>query len=688
MGPVDYPSTLAISGISIIDCKTVTRDFRIFFACLARRIERKGWKRRQKVQALGFTPTPSGAHMDAEALFRQQCAASLTQDGSVDAKRLMELVLETYREQRGGRNDMANGEGLSQENETLKSVLSSASRDLLEQRRLFEIVLNHLPLGLSVFDTRQRLIVSNIRFRQLFGFSEGDTQPGATIGSLIAKIDGVEDLDWRQGTRERDPGSDSGRIRRREWIMNDGRIIQSVVTVLPDGSNISIHADITQDRRAAERIAYLAHHDPLTGLPNRISFRDRIDAALATRRNDEQVALVHLNIDRFKSVNNTLGISAGDRILRRVAERLRLSVGEGSTLARLGSDEFAILQCGRQQPWNVTALAEQIRRELSEPFFRGDTAVELTVSMGIALSPQDGTNTETLLKHAGVALSHAKAAGRSGERFFTRAMEAQLEERHTLEADLRKAVQKEEFELHYQPLYDMAKRRICGFEALIRWNHPTRGRVPPMEFIPLAEEVGLVVEIGRWVLKQACHDATQWPDGIKVAVNVSPVQFTHGDLPGDVSAALAASQLSPSRLEVEITESVLMENRGAALPILHALRQRGIRVAMDDFGTGYSSLSYLSSFPFDKIKIDKSFVSDIVQNSEAFAIMHAIILLGDALGMRVTVEGVETAEQLALLQHEACDEIQGYHISPPRPASDVPLLLSLPQGAGNNAKAS
>lgn len=622
--------------------------------------------------------------MDAEALFRQQCAASLNQDGSVDAKRLMELVLATYREQPGRQCDAANRADLAfEENETLKAALSSASGDLLEQRRLFEIVLNHLPLGLSVFDTQQRLIVSNIRFRQLFGFSEEEVKPGAAIVSLITKIDGTENPDWRQGARERDPSSDNGRIRRREWIMNDGRIIQSVVTVLPDGSNISIHADITEDRKAAERIAYLAHHDPLTGLPNRISFRERIDAALAARKADEHIALVHLNLDRFKSVNNTLGISAGDRILRRVAERLRLSVGEGNTLARLGSDEFAILQCGRQQPWNVTALAEQIRRELSEPFFRGEMAVGLSVSMGIAISPQDGTDTEILLKHAGVALSHAKAAGRRGERFFTSAMEAQLEERHALEADLRKAVQNEEFELHYQPLYDIAEKRICGFEALIRWNHPTRGRVPPMEFIPLAEEVGLVVDIGRWVLKQACLDATHWPDSIKVAVNVSPIQFTHGNLPDDVSAALSASQLSPARLEVEITESVLMENMDEALPILHILKQRGIRVAMDDFGTGYSSLSYLSSFPFDKIKIDKSFVTDIVENREAFAIMRAIILLGDALGMRVTVEGVETAEQLALLQQEACDEIQGYHISPPRPVAEVPALLSLPRGAGN-----
>ncbi|MBB3963813.1 putative bifunctional diguanylate cyclase/phosphodiesterase [Rhizobium metallidurans] len=619
--------------------------------------------------------------MEAEALFRRQCAASLNDDGTADGQRLIKLVLDTYREQArsiGGLERHANR--AIEENEALQVVLSQANRNLAEQSRLLEIVLNHLPLGLCIFDSDQTLVVSNIRFQELFGLDADDTRAGTSIGSLIAKIDGLETPGSRAATRE--SRSDGGHIRRREWVMNDGRIVQSVVTVLPDGSNISIHADITDDRKAAERIAFLAHHDPLTGLPNRLRFRDQLDAALAARKPTDHIALVHLNLDRFKSVNNTLGVSAGDEILRQVADRLRALAGKSNILARLGSDEFAILQNGREQPWNVMALAEQIRRELSAPFFRGEKAVELSVSMGIAICPKDGIETELLLKHAGVALSHAKSGGRRGERFFTSEMEAQLESRRALEADLRKAIHSEEFELHYQPLYDMAERRICGFEALLRWNHPTRGRIAPMEFIPLAEEVGLIVEIGRWVLRRACLDAATWPDGIKVAVNVSAIQFTSGDLMDDVSKALALSQLSPGRLEIEITESVLMENRDEVLPILHALRQRGIRISMDDFGTGYSSLSYLSSFPFDKIKIDKSFVNDIVDNKEAFAIMRAIILLGDALGMRVTVEGVESEQQHDLLAQEACDEIQGYHISSPRPAFDVPQLLARSRPTG------
>ncbi|MFS2152336.1 putative bifunctional diguanylate cyclase/phosphodiesterase [Rhizobium sp. Rhizsp42] len=619
--------------------------------------------------------------MEAEALFRRQCAASLNEDGTTDGQRLVRLVIDTYREQAGSIRSLERQANLTlEENEALQVLLNQANRSLTEQSHLLEIVLNHLPLGLCIFDSEQRLIVSNIRFQQLFGLEADDTRAGTSISSLIAKIDGLEKPEVKAATRE--SRADGGRIRRREWEMNDGRIIQSVVTVLPDGSNISIHADITDDRKAAERIAFLAHHDPLTGLPNRIRFREQLDAALGARKPDDQIALIHLNLDRFKSVNNTLGVSAGDKILRQVADRLRALAGKSNILARLGSDEFAILQCGREQPWNVMALADQIRRELSEPFFRGEKAVELSVSMGIAVCPKDGTETELLLKHAGVALSHAKSGGRRGERFFSSEMEAQLEARHALEADLRRAVHNEEFELHYQPLYDMTERRICGFEALLRWSHPTRGRIAPMEFIPLAEEVGLIVDIGRWVLKRACTDAATWPADIKVAVNVSAIQFISSDLEEDVSAALAASELAPERLEIEITESVLMENRDEALPILHALRQRGIRISMDDFGTGYSSLSYLSSFPFDKIKIDKSFVNDIVDNKEAFAIMRAIILLGNALGMRVTVEGVETAQQHDLLAQEACDEIQGYHISSPRPAFDVPQLLAGSQRSG------
>lgn len=617
---------------------------------------------------------------EAESYFRQQCADALDNDGRVDAQRLMDLVVQAYRDHAFNLNRVeTESDVLRGQNKQLMEKLHSTATALNSQNRLFDVVLQNLPLGLSVFDSEQRLTLSNTRFRQLFNLTEKDVSPGTPITLLIERIGGAE----RAGAKNLRLSNIAGRppkggkIGRREWLMEDGRTIQSIVTVLADRGSIAIHADVTEDRQAAERIAYLAHHDPLTGLPNRISFREQVEAALGKLGPDEQIALVHLNLDGFKSVNNTLGVSAGDKLLRQVAERLRSSAGTGNILARLGSDEFAILQCGRQQPLNVTALVDQIGRELAEPFFRGEKQVELSVSMGIAIAPVDGTETDMLLKNAGLALSHAKAEGRNRERFFTEEMEARIQARHALEADLRRALQNEEFEVHYQPLFDLGRMKISGFEALLRWNHPKRGRVSPMDFIPLAEEMGLIVDIGRWVLQRACRDAAGWPGDIKIAVNVSAIQFKRSDLAGDVRAAVAAANLSPSRLELEITESVLMQNLDVTLPILHTLKAQGIRISMDDFGTGYSSLSYLRSFPFDKIKIDKSFVNDITENKEARAIMQAIIVLGDALGMRVTVEGVESESQFALLESEGCNEIQGYYISAPKPAAEVPFLLSL-----------
>jgi diguanylate cyclase (GGDEF)-like protein len=617
---------------------------------------------------------------DAEALFWKQCSGAVGTDGSIDAQQLMDVVVQTYRDHRAAIARAGGAiETYQAKNISLQEELAAVSAALADQNEMVSAVLHNLPLGLSRFDAAQRLVICNTRFRDLFNFSDADVEPGTPIGVLISRIQGCENPDTRTvHSHALQTGLHRSRPRRREWQMDDGRIVESIVTILPDGSSVSTHEDVTEERRAAERIAYIAHHDPLTGLPNRIKFREELERTIASLRQGEHLALAHFNLDRFKSINNTLGVSAGDHILQQVAERLRAMAGSINILARLGSDEFAILQHGSAQPIGITELIDRIDRELAAPFIMGDKQVELGVSSGIAICPEDGAETELLLKNASVALSHAKAEGRRRNRFFVSDMETKIQVRHALEADLRRAVRDEEFELHYQPLFDLAQDRISGFEALLRWNHPYRGRISPMDFIPLAEEMGLITDIGRWVIRQACRDAAQWPDDIKVAVNVSAIQFRSGDLPGDVMAALAASSLSPSRLELEITESLLMQNREETVPTLHALKAQGIRISMDDFGTGYSSLSYLRSFPFDKIKIDKSFVNDIIDNREAQAIMRAIILLGNALGMRVTVEGVETASQFERLRMEGCDEIQGYLISRPKPAAEVPFMLATP----------
>lgn len=616
----------------------------------------------------------------AETLFRTQCAEAIAADGSVDPRQLIHFVLKTYRQQRAEIRTAdhaliaarARNLGLTYEIEALAAAVA-------EKDQVIEAVLQNLPLGLSIFDKQQRLTIFNRRFRDLFNFAEDDVTPGTPIATLLARVAGKEEAAGRamRADHRRSVAADGTKIRRRDWRMDDGRHIESTVTILPDGSSVSLHEDVTEERRAAEHITYIAHHDPLTGLYNRIRFREEVDIALKRLIPDERMALIHLNLDNFKSINNTLGVTAGDQVLQQVADRLRSNTGSSNILARLGSDEFAILQYGRQQPLNVKALIDQIRRELAAPFV-GDTQVELTVSAGIAIAPEDGSETGVLLKNASVALSHAKADGRRRHRFFDAEMEARIQLRHALEADLRRAIKHQEFELHYQPLYDVVRTRIVGFEALLRWNHPERGRVSPLDFIPLAEELGLITDIGRWVLHQACRDASHWPSAIKVAVNVSAIQFRTGDFPSDVMAAVAAANLSPSRLEIEITESVLMQHLDETVPALHALRDAGIRIAMDDFGTGYSSLSYLRSFPFQKIKIDRSFVNDIVDSRAAQAIMRAMILLGKALGMRVTAEGVETAGQFEMLRQEGCDEIQGYFISPPRPVAEIAELLSKP----------
>jgi diguanylate cyclase (GGDEF)-like protein len=420
------------------------------------------------------------------------------------------------------------------------------------------------------------------------------------------------------------------------------------------------------------RITQLAFNDSLTGLPNRAFFRQHLDLELrqAERRGGSSLALLCVDLDNFKAVNDTLGHPVGDELLRAVGVRLGASVGD-AFVARLGGDEFIIILSDLQEQETAGAVAGRLVAALAEPFEITGQELMIGASVGIAMTAGDAADADTLLKHADLALYQAKSEGGGVYRYFEAEMNARAQARHQLENDLRRAIAAGEFELYYQPLFDLETNRIGSFEALIRWNHPSRGLVAPDQFIPLAEETGLIVPIGTWVIQEACRQAMNWPEDVRVAINVSSVQFRKPGLADVLIQALGASGLDPRRLEVEITESVFLESSEALVGVLHSLRSLGIRIALDDFGTGYSSLSYLQSFPFDKIKIDRSFIQQLLSRAGSTAIVRAITDLARALGMETTAEGVENSEQLAELRLQGCSSVQGYLFSRPINAAAV-----------------
>lgn len=444
--------------------------------------------------------------------------------------------------------------------------------------------------------------------------------------------------------------------------------------------------DVTEQRAQAARIAHLAHHDPLTGLANRVLFRTRLTEGLQRLAGaEERLAVLYLDLDGFKDVNDAYGHPVGDRLLVAVAERLRQALAPGDIVARVGGDEFAVVQFGAGAP-EADRLAERIVTEVSVAYEIDGHEVAVGASVGISIAPVDSRDADILLKNADIALYRAKADGRGLHRFFEPEMAASILVRRALEADLRHAVVAGEFQIHYQPLVDIASNRIVACEALLRWFHPERGMVPPHEFISLAEDTGLIVSIGEWVLREACREAAGWPQPIGVCVNLSPAQFRSRSLAQTVLSALATSGLAPQRLELEITESVLLAESQANLAVLHQLRALGVCISMDDFGTGYSSLSYLRSFPFDKIKIDRSFVKELPENQECGAIVRAVAGIGQCLGVATVAEGVETPEQLARLREEGCTQMQGFLFSRPAPASELRRMLADRSGRRVEAK--
>jgi diguanylate cyclase (GGDEF)-like protein len=430
-------------------------------------------------------------------------------------------------------------------------------------------------------------------------------------------------------------------------------------------------------RRYEKEIEHLARHDVLTNLPNRALFRDELKRAFANRsREGERVAVLCLDLDRFKPVNDSLGHAVGDELLQQVAMRLSSCVRAGDLAARLGGDEFGVIQSRVEDEGDASALAERIVQSLSVPYDLAGHRVTIGASVGIAIGAgADGTPDE-LVHQADLALYRVKAEGRQSFSFYHQDMDARAETRRKLEMDLQEAVEKQQFEVHFQPIIRLNDDIVTGFEALLRWRHPDRGMISPVEFIPIAEDTGLINQIGQWVLMEACKQAAAWPPHISVAVNLSPIQFKQVTLPLQVASALSRSGLEPSRLELEITEAVLLKDTESTQRTLRQLREIGVRIALDDFGTGYSSLSYLSRFHFDKIKIDRSFISGMSAQTDALSIVRAISALGADLGMTVTAEGVETEEQLAHLRTVCCTEVQGFLFSRPKAARDLDEFLS------------
>ncbi len=546
-----------------------------------------------------------------------------------------------------------------------------------------DLVLAYMSQGLCHYDAEERVVLCNRRYQEMLGLEPGAVRPGMTFAEVLRQAishDGLDDaeigrrVEQVRSARGRTVGV-THRIRSMEQRRH-GRFIAVSYGVLPDGGWVVTLDDVTDQHLAEGRITRLAHFDTLTGLANRASFLERLRATVhgeAGHGGEGQgeagsAALLYIDLDGFKPVNDTLGHPAGDAVLQMVAERLRATVPEGGIVARLGGDEFAVLLPGAGRAADAAALAERIIAEVARPLQVGAEQVRIGASIGIALAPQHARDADLLLRNVDLALYRAKATGRSRHCVYEPAMALAAQWRHDMERDLRGALANDEFTLHYQPVVDTRRHVVTGFEALLRWSSPSRGALSPVAFIPLAEELGLMPRIGEWVLRTACREAAGWPADMRVSVNLSPKQFRQPDLAAQVAAILEESGLAPHRLELEITETAMIDDVSAAAAVLQRLRALGVQVALDDFGTGCSSLSFVHSLPFTRIKIDRSFVQGLGDRPEALAVVRAVAGLCGSLGVTVTAEGVESHQQLALLSAENCFEVQGFLFSRPCPA--------------------
>jgi diguanylate cyclase (GGDEF)-like protein len=556
-----------------------------------------------------------------------------------------------------------------------ESRLSEKSRELAGANTQLDAALNNMSQGLSMFDKDGRLVICNVRYRRMYGLPPEMVRAGVSLVDMLA-------CRRRHGNFDDDPETfvavlltrlaDGERCHSCSRLA-DGRIISVNSEPMAGGGWVATHEDITERQRSEERIARMARHDALTELANRVLFRERMDDALKRHTNDGTAfAILLFDLDLFKAVNDSLGHPVGDALLKAVAKRLTGAISPNDTVGRLGGDEFAILQLAQSsQRDNAMVLATRLLELVGAPYEIDGHRIVIGISIGIAVAPYDGFDSAQLLKNADLALYRAKADGRNTFRFFEQEMDEDLRRRRALEIDLQNALTNHELAAYYQPIVDIGSGETCTIEALVRWHHPVHGLTPPDSFIPIAEERGMITAIGRWMMREACRDAASWPKHIRVAVNLSPVQFRSGDLYDTVVGALADSGLTPERLELEITESVLLQKNDRDLAVLRRIQRLGVAIVLDDFGTGYSSLGYLRLFPFDKIKIEKSFVQEMPSRPDCAAIVCAITSLGRELGMLAVAEGVETREQLELVRAAGCKLAQGFLFSPPRPASEL-----------------
>ena len=549
---------------------------------------------------------------------------------------------------------------------------------LRRQKVCLDTAIDNMSQGLTMFDRSGRLVLCNRRYIEMYGLSPDVVRPGCSVRQVVEhriETGSLTVRDAQSYVEDRLVTLEHGATVSKMFELPNGRTIVVTRRPMPGQGWVATHEDITDRRRAEAEIARMARHDALTGLANRAVLRERLEAALLRVGRGERLAVLYLDLDHFKGTNDTLGHPVGDGLLKTVAGRLRDCLRETDTIARLGGDEFAIIQTAIEHQSDATRLAQRLREAVLEPHEIDGHQVLADVSIGIALAPDDGAEADQLIKHADMAMYAAKKDGRGAFRYFAAEMNERAQARRALELDLRNAIANEEFELYYQPLINLDRNEVCSCEALLRWHHPERGMIVPEAFIPVAEETGLIIPIGDWALRAACAEAMTWPNHVMVAVNVSPVQFKNQTLVLTVIAALAASGLPARRLAIEITEAVLMQDNENTLATLHQLRDLGVQIVMDDFGTGYSSLSYLRSFPFDKIKIDRSFINDVSDMGDASAIVQATTSIASHMNMSTTAEGVETAEQLSKIRALGVTEMQGYLFSRPQRADDIARLF-------------